>query len=157
MSHCGMAGAGRNLSVVTLDNDSPPGGRRIRIVVADDHAIIRAGLAKLLESAGDMEVVGSAADGCEAVEVSAREQPDVVLMDLSMPRAGGVEATRRIAAAQPGTRVLILTAASRIDQIWDAMRAGAVGHLLKDAEPDALFATIRAAAADAPVPVSGGQ
>jgi len=126
--------------------------RPIRIVVADDHAIIRAGLARLLESAGDMEVVGSARDGREAVEVSAREQPDVVLMDLSMPRTNGVEATRMIAAAQPGTRVLILTAASRLDQIWEAMRAGAAGHLLKDAEPEALFATIRAAAAGDVVP-----
>jgi DNA-binding NarL/FixJ family response regulator len=143
--------------VVTYAIDNRRAGRPIRIVVADDHAIIRAGLAKLLESAGDMEVVGSAADGREAVEVSAREQPDVVLMDLSMPRANGVEATREISASQPGTRVLILTAASRIDQIWDAMRAGAVGHLLKDAEPDALFATIRAAADGIPVPAPGAR
>lgn len=118
----------------------------IRIVLVEDHVIVRAGLAALLAEADDFEVVGVAAGGADGVELAAREHPDVVLMDLSMPDMDGVEATQRIVAAQRGTRVVVLTSFSDRQRILAALDAGAVGYLLKDAEPDELFRGIRAAA-----------
>ena len=119
----------------------------IKVLLVDDHRLVRAGLQSLLEACEDMEVVGSAADGREALELVGRVEPDVVLMDLSMPGMGGVEATRRLLDAHPGVQVVVLTSFSDQEQVLDAVDAGAVGYLLKDADPDALVDGVRAAAA----------
>ena len=118
----------------------------IRVVIADDHAVVRGGLEQLLSTADDIALVGIAADGLEAVETVQREQPDVVLMDLSMPTLDGVEATRRIVSADPDARVVVLTSFGDDRHIADALHAGAVGYLLKHAGPDELLDAIRAAA-----------
>lgn len=118
----------------------------IRVVLADDHAVVRRGLAGLLEAAPDIEVVGVAKDGSEAVELVRAHRPDVAVMDLQMPVLDGVEATRAIVAAQTGTEVLVLTSFSDHARIDAAIEAGAVGYLLKDAEPEALLDGIRAVA-----------
>ena len=124
----------------------------IRVVVADDHAVVRSGLEQLLSTAADIELVGTAGNGGEAVEVVGRERPDVVLMDLSMPEVDGVEATRRIIAADPDARVVVLTSFADDRHISEALQAGAIGYVLKHAEPDELLGAIRAAAAgDAPL------
>jgi DNA-binding NarL/FixJ family response regulator len=119
----------------------------IRVLLVDDHRLVRAGLQSLLEACEDIEVAGSAADGREALELVGRVEPDVVLMDLSMPGMGGVEATRRLLDAHPGVQVVVLTSFSDQEQVLDAVDAGAVGYLLKDADPDALVDGVRAAAA----------
>ena len=124
----------------------------IRVVVADDQALVRSGFSVLLKSAGDIEVVGEAGDGREAVEVVARQRPDVVLMDIRMPGTDGLEATRAITADQrlAGTRVLILTTFDHDEYVFEAIRAGASGFLLKDTLPaDLLAATTRTAAGQA--------
>ncbi len=118
----------------------------IRVLLAEDHGIVRAGLEDLLANVEDVEVVGAAADGAEAVALAAEQQPDVVLMDLLMPILDGTEATRRIVGADPSVRVVVLTSFSDGDRILDALDAGAIGYLLKDAEPEELFRSIRAAA-----------
>jgi len=115
----------------------------IRIVVADDHAIVRRGIAALLEGRPDIEVVGEAADGIEAVEQVDRLRPDVVLMDLVMPRMDGIEAIRRIAERYPGTRILVLTSFASDDKLFPALKAGALGYLLKDSGPEDLVQAIR--------------
>jgi DNA-binding NarL/FixJ family response regulator len=118
----------------------------IRVVLVDDHAMVRMGLSQLLTGDGGITVVATASDGAEAVEVVVRTTPDVVLMDLQMPGTDGVTATRRIKQQVPGTQVVILTSFSDRDRIVGALDAGAVGYLLKDAEPDELLAGVRAAA-----------
>jgi DNA-binding NarL/FixJ family response regulator len=118
----------------------------IRIVIADDHAVVRAGLAQLLGTFPDVELVGAAADGEEAVALCAERRPDVVLMDLEMPVLDGIAATARIRAVQPEIAVVVLTSFSDRERILRALDAGAVGYLLKDAEPDELGKAIRAAA-----------
>ena len=118
----------------------------IRIAIADDHAVVRTGLAQLLTSLEDVELVGAAANGEEAVALCARERPDVVLMDLEMPELDGIGATRRIKEAQPQTAVVILTSFSDRERILRALDAGAVGYVLKDAEPEELARAVRAAA-----------
>jgi DNA-binding NarL/FixJ family response regulator len=118
----------------------------IRIVIADDHAVVRKGLTGLLESADDIDVVGSATDGEAAVELARTLRPDLVLMDLQMPGVDGVQATRAIVEEQLGADVLILTSFSDGNRLLAAIDAGAVGYLLKDAEPADLVAGIRAAA-----------
>jgi DNA-binding NarL/FixJ family response regulator len=118
----------------------------IRLLVVDDHAVVRAGLERLLASFDDVELVGLAEDGEEAVALSAELRPDVVLMDLAMPGLNGIEATRRIVAARPETQVVVLTSFSDRLGILGALDAGAVGYLLKDAEPEDLMRGIRAAA-----------
>jgi len=124
----------------------------IRVVVADDHAVVRGGLEQLLSTASDIELVASASGGGEAVELVARERPDVVLMDLSMPEVDGAEATRRILVSDPAARVVVLTSFADDRHIAEALRAGAIGYVLKHAEPDELLGAIRAAAAgDAPL------
>jgi DNA-binding NarL/FixJ family response regulator len=129
----------------------------IRVVLVDDHAVIRAGLAQLIATADDIEVVGQAADGAAAIEQARALRPDVVLMDLQMPGVDGVSATREIVAAGIGVDVLVLTSYSDNERILDALDAGAVGYLLKDADPDDVLTGIRAvsrgrwpAAADRP-------
>jgi len=121
----------------------------IRVVVADDQALVRSGFSVLLKSAGDIEVVGEAGDGREAVEVVARQRPDVVLMDIRMPGTDGLEATRAITADQrlAGTRVLILTTFDHDEYVFEAIRAGASGFLLKDTLPADLLAAVRVVAA----------
>jgi DNA-binding NarL/FixJ family response regulator len=130
----------------------------IRVLVVEDHALVRAGLEELLSGAEDIDVVGVAADGAEAVELAAAAEPDVVLMDLSMPVVDGIEATRRIRSAQEGVRVVVLTSFSDQRRILEALDAGAIGYLLKDAEPDELFRGVRAAAAgEAPLAPKAAQ
>lgn len=119
----------------------------VSILVVDDHAIIRKGLTDLFDARTDFEVVGTAPDGDEAVRQAAQSQPDVVLMDLSMPGIDGVEATRQLLEASPNSKVVILTSFTEADRITAAVRAGAVGYLLKDAEPEALIAGVQSAAA----------
>lgn len=119
----------------------------IRVLVVEDHALVRAGLEELLSGAEDIEVAGVAADGAEAIELVGEAAPDVVLMDLSMPVVDGIEATRRILATNDGVRVVVLTSFSDQRRILEALDAGAIGYLLKDAEPDELFRGVRAAAA----------
>ena len=119
----------------------------IRVVVADDHPIVRAGIVGLLESAPGIEVVGQAADGAEAVELAASERPDLVLMDLRMPGVDGATATASIVAAGRGTRVLVLTTYETDDHILAAIEAGASGYLLKAAPQNEILAGIRAVAA----------
>lgn len=116
----------------------------IRVVLVDDHAVIRAGLAQLIATADDIEVVGQAADGAAAIEQARALKPDVVLMDLQMPGVDGVAATREIVAAGIGVDVLVLTSYSDNERILDALDAGAVGYLLKDADPDDVLTGIRA-------------
>ena len=124
----------------------------IRVLLAEDHAVVRAGLEQLLDRAADIEVVGAAADGAEAVELTGAFGPDVILMDLSMPVMDGIEATKRILDADPEARVVVLTSMTDRERILGALDAGALGYLLKDAEPDELFRGIRAAAqGDAPL------
>jgi DNA-binding NarL/FixJ family response regulator len=118
-----------------------------RVLLVDDHAMVRTGIATLLGVTDDLEVVGQASGGEEAVTVAAESRPDVVLMDLSMPGIDGVEATRRILAAQPEVRIVVLTSFSDRDQVADALAAGAVGYQLKDCEPADLLAAVRSAAA----------
>ena len=118
----------------------------IRVVLVDDHELVRAGLTQLLSTAEDIEVVATAGDGEEAVAAVAAHQPDVVLMDLSMPGVDGMEATRRIIAADPGALVVALTSFSDAPQVLGALDAGAVGYLLKDAAPEELRNGVRAAA-----------
>lgn len=115
-----------------------------RVVLVDDHAVIRAGLAQLIATADDIEVVGQAADGAAAIEQARALKPDVVLMDLQMPGVDGVTATREIVAAGLGVDVLVLTSYSDNERILDALDAGAVGYLLKDADPDDVLTGIRA-------------
>jgi DNA-binding NarL/FixJ family response regulator len=119
----------------------------IRVLVVDDHAVVRAGLERLLATAPDIELVGTAENGAEAVDRAAATAPDVVLMDLSMPVLDGIEATRRVLAAQPDVHVVVLTSLSDNRRILDALRAGATGYLLKHAGPDELLGAIRAAVA----------
>lgn len=118
----------------------------IRLLVVDDHPVVRNGLVELLSTTNDIEVVGAAVDGAEAVELAALHHPDVILMDLSMPVMEGCEATRRIVGADPEARVLILTSFTDQEGILDAIDAGAVGYLLKDAEPSELLGAVRAVA-----------
>jgi DNA-binding NarL/FixJ family response regulator len=117
--------------------------KKIRVVIADDQAMMRAGFRMILEAQPDIEVVGEAGDGIEAIEVAQRTAPDVVLMDIRMPRLDGVEATRRLA----GQKVVILTTFGLDEYIVDTLRAGASGFLLKDAPPEELVRAVRAVAA----------
>jgi len=117
----------------------------IRIVVADDHPIVRAGIVGLLEQAQGIEVVGEAADGREAVAAAERERPDVVVMDLVMPRLDGVQAMRELRARVPRARVIVLTSFLDDDRLLPAIRAGAAGYLLKNVEPAELARAVRAA------------
>ncbi|GAB7030532.1 response regulator transcription factor [Streptomyces sp. NPDC021749] len=113
-----------------------------RVVVADDQTVVREGIVMLLGLLPGIEVVGSAADGEEAVQLVARHAPDVVLMDLRMPRCDGVEATRRIRAEHPGTQVVVLTTYADDDSLFPALQAGARGYLTKDADGEEIVRAI---------------
>jgi NarL family two-component system response regulator LiaR len=115
----------------------------IRVLIADDHAVVREGLRGFLALQDDVEVVGEAADGEEAVAAVARLEPDVALVDLVMPRVDGLEAIKRIRALDAATRVIVLTSFADEDKMLPAVRAGAVGYLLKDVAPQDLVAAIR--------------
>jgi len=106
----------------------------IRVVLADDHTLVRAGIRALLEKLPDVHVVAEASDGREAVHLVTTTQPDVVLMDIAMPGLNGLEATRRLVKEFPAIRVLILSMHKNEEYVWQALRAGAVGYLLKDAD-----------------------
>jgi DNA-binding NarL/FixJ family response regulator len=118
----------------------------IRVLLAEDHSVVRAGLERLLATTDDIEVVAGAEDGARAVELAAEHRPDVVLMDISMPNLNGIEATKRIVAANEDVQVVVLTSFADRPQIVAALDAGAVGYLLKDAEPEELERAVRAAA-----------
>lgn len=117
----------------------------IRVLIADDHQVVRGGLEQLLATAEDIELVGMAADGAEAIAACQELQPDIVLMDLSMPNVDGVEATKAISASGLAVQVVVLTSFSDRQRILDALDAGAAGYVLKHAEPDELLDAIRAA------------
>lgn len=118
----------------------------IRVLLADDHGVIRDGLGRLISALEDVELVGVAADGAEAVEQCRVTSPDVVLMDLDMPVLDGIEATRQVLAERPQTAVLVLTSFSDRPRIMGALEAGACGYLLKDVDAEEVAAGIRAAA-----------
>jgi len=117
---------------------------KIKVLLADDHPVVRAGLRTMLETVSDIEVVGEACDGLEAIDKVGECQPDVVLMDLRMPNMDGLEATKRIKSQLSSTAVIILTICDNDAYIVDAVRAGAVGYLLKDTSKDLLIHAIRA-------------
>jgi DNA-binding NarL/FixJ family response regulator len=119
----------------------------IRVLVADDQALMRGGFRMILDAQDDIEVVGEAIDGRDAVQQYRRSSPDVVVMDVRMPAMDGIEATRRLTAADPPARVLILTTFDLDEYVYEALRAGASGFLLKDRPPEELVAAVRVVAA----------
>jgi DNA-binding NarL/FixJ family response regulator len=121
--------------------------RVIRVLIADDQRVVRDGLAMLIGLIDDVEVVATASDGAEAVQCAERERPDIVLMDLRMPRMEGAEATRRIRETLPGTEVLVLTTYADDDSLFPALQAGARGYLTKDASAEEIEQAIRSLAA----------
>jgi DNA-binding NarL/FixJ family response regulator len=118
----------------------------IRVLLAEDHALVRAGFRALLDDEDDITVVGEVADGAAAVEAARADRPDVILMDIRMPRMDGLEAARRIAADLPTVRIVILTTFDLDDFVYGAMRAGVAGFLVKDTEPRDLLQAVRVAA-----------
>ena len=117
---------------------------KISVLIVDDHPVVRQGLHSFLQLQDDIDIVGEAADGLEAVEKVAELLPDVVLMDLVMPKVDGIAAIRRITALSPSTRVLVLTSFSDDDKVFSAIKAGALGYLMKDSSPADLAEAIRA-------------
>jgi DNA-binding NarL/FixJ family response regulator len=127
-----------------MDTQAATAGAKLRILIAEDQALVRRGTSVLLSMEPDMELVGQACDGIEAVTMARELRPDIVLMDLHMPRMGGVEATREITRDLPGTQVLVLTTLNDDETVFEAVRAGAHGYLLKDVTEQELLETIRA-------------
>jgi len=121
-------------------------GQKIRVLIADDHGIVREGIRMILAAQEDIEVVGEASTGREAVELARRMQPDVVLMDISMPDLNGIEATRRIREEMPGVQVLGLTMHEEENYVFQMLKAGGAGYVLKRAAAEDLVAAVRAAA-----------
>lgn len=115
----------------------------IRVLIADDHTIVRRAIKAFLAEADDIEVVGEADNGLEAVRLSKQHDPDVILMDLLMPKMDGIDATRQVTAWLPRVRVLVLTSFVHDDKVFPAIKAGAHGYLLKESEPDQLIQSIR--------------
>jgi len=119
----------------------------IRVMIVDDHPVVRKGLASFLSHEQDLEVVGLAESGEQALEMAATVHPDVVLMDLSMPGMGGIEATRRLVESAPGTRVMMLTSFGGHERMVEALKSGAVGYVVKDTAPAELLTALRSVAA----------
>ena len=115
----------------------------IRILITDDHAVVREGLRTLIRTEPGMEVIGEAADGVEAVQMACELKPDVILMDMVMPRMGGLEAIQKIKEQCPETQILVLTSFSDDETVFPAIKAGALGYMLKDTSPDRLLSAIR--------------
>ncbi|MHB0868555.1 MAG: response regulator [Chloroflexota bacterium] len=115
----------------------------IRVLITDDHSIVRKGIRALLATEPDIEVVGEAGDGLAAVDQAQLLRPDVILMDMVMPHVDGIEAIRRITALQPGARILVLTSFAADEKVFPAIKAGALGYLLKDSGPEELVQAIR--------------
>jgi NarL family two-component system response regulator LiaR len=115
----------------------------IRVLIADDHAIVRKGIRALLATEKDIQVIGEVGDGVEAISQAKALKPDVILMDLVMPKMDGIEATRQITGQQSGARVLVLTSFAADDKVFPAIKAGALGYLLKDSDPKDLIYSIR--------------
>jgi len=130
-------------SDVSSPLEPSPSERKIRVLLVDDHTVVRQGLRLFIEMQNDMEVVGEGSNGLEAVELAARLKPDVILLDLLMPQMEGVEATRKILERNPHSRILILTSFGEDDKVFPAIRAGAQGYLLKDIQPRDLVQAIR--------------
>lgn len=130
----------------TLDGPARPAGDAIRVMICDDHALFRRGLIMVLESEEGIEVVGEAEDGEEAVVRAEELAPDVVLMDVRMPRVNGIEATRSIAGAVPTAKILMLTVSDDEDDLFDAITAGATGYLQKEISIEEVATAIRAVA-----------
>lgn len=124
--------------------------KRIRILLADDHSVVRSGLRSLFRTTHEFSVVGEASDGEEAVKQAVRLKPDVVIIDISMPKMGGIEATRLIKQKCPDTGVLILTIHSNEEYVYEMMKAGANGYVLKDAEKQQIFSAVKAVAMSQP-------
>jgi two-component system, NarL family, response regulator LiaR len=122
----------------------------IRLLIVDDHEVVREGLRAMLSQKPDMQVLGEARDGVEAVDKALTLHPDVILMDLAMPRMGGVEAIRAIKARQPDVRILVLTSFAEDAQVFPAIEAGALGYMLKDSTADTLVQAIRIVNRDEP-------
>jgi NarL family two-component system response regulator LiaR len=120
-----------------------PATKKIRILIADDHAIVREGLSTILSYQSDMEMVGQATDGVEAVALTLALQPDVILMDLLMPNKDGLEAIREIKRNNPNAQILVITSFSNDSRVFPAIKAGALGYLLKDATHDQLLKAVR--------------
>lgn len=139
-----MTSAGNRLEPI------PPGeGEPIRVLVVDDHALFRRGLEMVLQGEPDIEVVGEASDGDEAVAMAVERMPDVMLMDVNMPKRGGIEACAAVKAALPSTTIIMLTMSDEEDDLYDAIKAGATGYLLKEISIDEVASAVRA--------VHGGQ
>ncbi len=114
----------------------------IRLLVVDDHALVRQGFIAMMGVEPDLDVVGQAANGIEAVELARSLRPDVILLDLAMPRMDGIEATREIKSQNPDARILIITSFAEDEKVYQAVKAGALGYLLKDSSPEALMRAI---------------
>ncbi len=127
----------------TLSQHGVSPGKKIRVLVVDDHAIVRQGLRMFIDLQSDMEVVGEGTNGIEAVDLARRTQPDIVLLDLVMPEMDGIQATSKIIEFCPNSRVIILTSFSEEDKVIPAIRAGAQGYLLKDIQPNDLVQAVR--------------
>ncbi len=125
---------------MTNDKTQPP---TIRILITDDHAVVREGLRTFISTEAGMEVIGEAADGVEAVSKACDLRPDVILMDMAMPRMGGLEAIQRIKEQCPDAQILVLTSFSDDETVFPAIKAGALGYLLKNTSPDRLLNAIR--------------
>jgi NarL family two-component system response regulator LiaR len=125
------------------EEDTRSSATRVRVLIVDDHAIVRKGIRALLSEAGGFDVVGEAGNGQEAVLRAQESSPDVILMDVLMPGMDGIEATRLITSRQPKTRILVLTSFAADNKVFPAIKAGALGYLLKDSSPEELVRAIR--------------
>jgi len=119
---------------------------KIRVVIVDDHPVVRKGLSSFLSNESDIEVVGTAADGEESLKIVPELKPDIVLMDLSMPGMGGIEATRQLVQAMPELRVMMLTSFGGHERMVQALKSGAIGYVVKDMAPAELLSAVRSAA-----------